>query len=399
MQEQHIGKRPVAPIVLYTLCLLLLSACTGGAVVFAPTPLPPELAPTQYQHPSGAFTVLVPGTWSLYEQQNALYAAASFSPPNSDTPLVQMSVLNLPNTIDTDTVGELMTQYQSQFRPDAPRYTEQSREAMGDGSWRLTGLRTAPSGEPQQVNTFVQWRGNLLGIINVTLPADAALRSQIQSLVNTFTLAESSSLPVSALATLTSAGQSQLEIINLNTWSSTEGVFYVTGEVTNHSTEAITEIPIRATLLSNTGAVVADSSSMVMGYAVESGGFAPFGIRFGEGQPLPATQYRVILGGDDFVPQTTTVIGSPTLRWTDSTEFTPDGDLFILGNVENASASDVRAPRAIATVFDEQGRVIGTGFTDIQNNLDAGESADFSILLSDLGGTPANYVVNVQALP
>jgi len=152
--------------------LLLMSACSGGAVVFAPTPLPPEAAPIAYEHPSGAFSLLLPRTWALHEQSTSSVASASFTAPDSEVPIVHVQVVNVGQEIPAEDIGTLMDQYQTQFRRDASRYTEQSRTAMGDGSWRLTGLRTSTAGEPQPVNTFIQAQGNLFAVIEVTLPQD-----------------------------------------------------------------------------------------------------------------------------------------------------------------------------------------------------------------------------------
>jgi len=79
--------------------LLFLSACSGGAVVFAPTPLPPESVPVTYEHPSGAFSLLLPRTWALHEQATAAIASASFTAPNSDVPkkVLSRSILALRN--------------------------------------------------------------------------------------------------------------------------------------------------------------------------------------------------------------------------------------------------------------------------------------------------------------
>jgi hypothetical protein len=44
--------------------------------------------------------------------------------------------------------------------------------------------------------------------------------------------------------------------------------------------------------------------------------------------------------------------------------------------------------------------VIGAGFVDTDMTvLPANSETPYTILISDLGGTAANYIVNVQALP
>lgn len=381
--------------------ILILSACSGGgAVVFAPTALPPEVAPNEYSHPSGAFSLLLPRTWTLFEQTTSLFASATFAPPNSDTPLVQIATINLGSEIAGDELGDLMNQYQSQIRPDITRYTEQSRQAMGDGSWRITGLRQSPADETQQINTFIQANGSLLSVLEITLPLDATLQSQIQTIINTFSLADTADLPVSELSILANVSQSQIQIVNLSTWTTANGIFYVTGEVSNSGDLAIAELPVRAQLQTQGGESVADAVDVVMGYAIESGGFAPFSIRFGQGQPSNATHYTVSLGSEDYSQQTATVIGFPALQWTDETQTTQDGAIFVTGTVTNAGEDGVLSPRAIVTLFDEGGRVIGAAFADADmTSLAEGETANFNVLISELGGVPANYVVNVQALP
>ncbi|MGJ3240278.1 MAG: FxLYD domain-containing protein [Anaerolineae bacterium] len=380
--------------------LISLSACSGGAVIFAPTPLPPEASPNQYDHPSGAFTLLLPRTWALYEQTTSLFASASFAPPASDTPLVQIAVVNLGREITAGEIGELMTRYQTDIRPDIPRYTEQDRQAMGDGSWRIAGLRQTISGSTEQVNTFIQYRGSLLSVMEVIVPLDATLQSQTQTIINTYQLATDADLPVANLSDLTGTASAPIQLVNVSTWTTANGVFYVTGELANADEEALAELPVQAQLLTDAGEVVAEGGDIVMGYAVEPGGFAPFSLRFGQGQPVNATRYAVTIGAESYTRQPVTVIGAPILQWEDATDTNRDAAIFITGTVTNTGDVDVLAPRAIATLFDAGGRVIGAGFANADvTQLGAGETADFNVLISEVGGVPVNYVVNVQALP
>lgn len=380
---------------------MILSACNGGgAVVFAPTPLPPEASPNQYAHPSDAFSVLLPRTWTLFEQTSSLFASATFAPPNSDVSLVQISVVNLGREIAPDDLGDIMTRYQTQIRPDVTRYTEQDRQAMGDGSWRIAGLRQTTGDTTQQVNTFIQANGSLLSVLDIIVPMDAALQSQTQTIINTFSLASDADLPVSDLSVLTGVAQSQIQIVNLSTWTTPNGVFYVSGEVTNSGELAIANLPVRAQLLTQSGDVIADATDVVMGYAIESGGFAPFSLRFGQGQPVNATRYTVSLGDASYTPENEAVIGFPILQWEDDTQTTPEGAIFVTGTVTNTGNVDVLVPRAMATLFDNTGRVIGAAFADADTTqLGAGDTANFNVLISEVGGAPSNYVVNVQALP
>lgn len=382
--------------------LLLLAGCTGGAVVFAPTPLPPDVSPVVYEHPSGGFSLLLPRNWAVYAQSVSALASASFSPPDSPDPLLQVTVMNLGDPIPPDETGSLVERYQAELRPDLESYTEQSRQPIrGDGSWRITGLRTTPTGNTEQINTFIESNGALLGIMDVIISADAAQNAQVQTIMNTFSLAAAADLPVSDLTALTSSATQPIEIVNLTSWTSDNGVFFITGEVANHTPDVVTEVPIRAALLNDEGATITEAIDRVMGYAIESGGFAPFSLRFGQGQTSETTRYTTVLGSPDWQNNPTLeIISAPTLTWEDATQYTADNDLFIIGTLTNTGEVAVRQPRAVATIFDEEGRVIAAAFADLDvQTLDAGATTDFTILVSDLGGTAANYLVNVQALP
>ncbi|HLV36001.1 MAG TPA: hypothetical protein VKY59_12835, partial [Spirillospora sp.] len=125
---------------LLLLLILWLAGCGSGAVMFAPTPLPPDLSPLRYEHPSGVFAVTVPRHWPAFTQHATTLAAASFAPPGSPSPLVTLAVVNLGQPPDSSAFSDLINRYQREIRADALRYKEESRQAMGDGSWRMTGL-------------------------------------------------------------------------------------------------------------------------------------------------------------------------------------------------------------------------------------------------------------------
>src|SRR6185369_8673867 len=116
--------------------------------------------------------VMAPRNWSVYEENTTVLATAAFAAPDDDEPSLSFAVVNLGSDLDLDTFAQLMNQYQTQIRPDIDHYSEQNRQAMGDGSWRLTGLRTTiTSGVTEQVNTFIQRLGSLMAVIEVVIPA------------------------------------------------------------------------------------------------------------------------------------------------------------------------------------------------------------------------------------
>lgn len=378
--------------------IVMLSRCTGGAVVFVPTPLPPDVSPTLYTHPSGAFSLVIPRNWSQYVQPSEQVAAASFSPPGERQPLVRVAVVNTGETIPDAAFGGMMLQYQTLIRPDVDHYTEQDRQAMADGSWRVTGVRTL-QGTPQPLNTFLQKQGSLFAVLEVVLPRDPALATDVQTFINTFTLNETNALPPAPLSALATTSAADLEISRVKAWTGRDGVFFITGEVVNRSVTPFYEVPVEVRLLDADGQMVTLARDTLKGHGILPGGFAPFSLRFGAGQPAEAVTFELTLGQPDEPLSVQPLISSPDLRWTERQETGAQGQFYVVGTVTNASSAPIRQVEVIATVFDEAGDVIGVGITTAAAELAPGASADWTLLVPDLGGAPRQYIVSAQGLP
>jgi hypothetical protein len=370
-------------------------------VVFAPTPAPPDLSPVSYTHPSGAFSLLVPRTWSLHEQNTTTLATASFAPPDNDEPALLFTVMNAGEELDSGTFGDLINQYQTQVRPDVDRYTEQNRQAMGDGSWRMTGLRKNAVGVTQQVNTFIDHMGSMVGIAEVVVPEDNAHRRELQSVVNSFTLNPDAPLESAPLTTLTFASSTGLSVLHVSTWATPTGVFFITGEVANYGSSVVTDVPIRAALRTVDGLSVGEADDMVMAYAIPPGGFAPFSLRFGQGQPSLTATYELSLGGNDWQPDPNArIVGPDELTWTDESSATNDGHLIISGTITNISGETVHNARAVVTIFDHEQTVVAAGYNDAApSELPPGETAQYQVVVPEMGSEPANYIVIAQGRP
>ncbi len=382
--------------------LLPLAACSGGAVRFAPTPVPPDVSPSVYTHPSGAFSVELPRAWSLFERNAITLAAATFSAPGQHTPPLRIAAVRLQAPpADATAINGILDDYQGRVRPDAGRYTEQSREAMGDGSWRLSGLRQVAGGTTQQVNTFVQFEEATVGVVEVIVSGDAAQDERLQALVNTVEFAAESNLQPGDLSTLAFANASGLEPLNVHAWTAPNGAFYISGEVANYGTEAIGDVPVQVVLYTSDGRAIAEALDTVMGYGIPPGGFAPFSLRFGAGQPALTTRYVLSFGDDNWAPTPAEVLSEEVLTWTDEGEFTDGGELIITGALTNTSADTyVYEPRVTVTVFDDGQRVIAAGFQDVdETEVEPDESVPFRVVIPETGGVPARYILNVQGRP
>ena len=384
---------------LMILSLLLLAGCTGGAVVFAPPPPPADVSALLYTHPAGIFSVSVPRNWSVYDQNTTVVASASFSPPGEDQPAVEFAVMNTGQPSNSSTFGSLIDRYQQQIRPDVTYYTEVSRQAMGDGSWRISGLRRLPGGLTQPINTFIQQSGTFLSVIDVLASTDAKRMTELQQVINTFAVNQTAQLEVADPKVLGYASPSAVEFLHIATWSTPQNVFFITGEVANRGTTQLTDIPVRAVLKTSDGLPIAEAVDTVMGYSLPPGGFAPFSLRFGQGQPALTSTFDLSLGNAEWRSQPDrAVYGQDELKWEDKSSFEPDGSMVIDGTVRNVSQKPILSPRVVATVFDAAGNVIAAGFVDLTAALNPADSTTFRILVPEMGGQPANYIINVQAL-
>ncbi|MBZ0299481.1 MAG: DUF3426 domain-containing protein [Anaerolineae bacterium] len=386
---------------LWIVFVLILAGCGSGAVVFAPTPLPPDLSPLRYEHPSGAFSVVVPRTWATFSQHATTLAATSFAPPDSPVPLLTLAVINLGQPLDTAAFNALLNQYQQDLRPDASRYKEESRQAMGDGSWRMTGLRALPGGGTQPINTFIEREGSLIGLVEAAVPDDPALADALQTTINTFHINPEASLEATDPSVLVSLAATSVGVLNVATWTTPSGVFYITGEVANYGTSPLKEVPVQAVLLTPDGLAVAEAEDLPMGYAVLPGGFAPFSLRFGQGQPALAARYSLTFGSAEPPSDSSTEVYGPTdLSWIDESTYDAEGQLVVSGMVTNIGDRMLHRPRATVTVFDANQNVVAARFADLPvDALGPNESAPFELVLSEIGAEPAQYVVNIQALP
>ncbi len=269
---------------------------------------------------------------------------------------------------------------------------------MSDGSWRLVGRRKTPGGTWQDVNTFIEQEETFLGVIEAVLPTEAAQRAELQAVINTFQINTDSPLQPAPLSTLSSLTRSRLEILHVAEWTTPAGVFFITGEVANYGDRPVGNVPVRAVLTAAGGEGVAEAVDRVMSYVIPPGEFAPFSLRFGQGQPPEVTGYTLSLGGEDWQPgDLPPTSDSRAFAWTDETSYNENNHLIISGMVTNISENTVRDTRAIVTLFDEAQRVIAAGFAEVdRQRLPPGEKTTYSILVPDIGGTPANYIVDVQ---
>lgn len=376
----------------------LLTACEGDAVVYAPTPLPPDLSPQTWTHPSGAFSVAIPRHWTTFIQNDAALSSVSFSPPNRGTPVLTIAAIRLETAPDPDTVDSWAAQIQTAHRPDLRRYTQTSAERTPDGAWRFSGARLNPDGSQTALNTFISTTGNLLIFTDSVVPTDPALLADIQRAVNTIIPNPDTPLPITELSTLGFIHTAPLEVQNVAAWTNPTGVLFITGEIANYTGQTLETVPVRVALTDSTGNTLIEAGDFSMGYHIPTGGFAPFSLRFGQGQPAEAFGYRVTVGDGALFPPARPILSAPDLSWSDDSSFAADGSLLINGTVTNHSTQTARQLLGIVTVFDSAGDVIGAWFAPLGiSELSGGATTDYAMRVPELGGGARNYIIELQA--
>ncbi len=390
----------VSLLLTYITCLFLLTSCGENAVVFAPTPLPPDTSSLRYQHPSGAFTIDVPREWSSYLQNSATLASAHFTPPGAEAPLISIIAIKWDFVPSSLTLLDAVNAYQQELRPNVIHYTEQDRQLMGDESWRLTGFEITPGGSRVEQNTFIEQQESVIGITEINLNQPDLL-PVIENIVNSIQINAQANLQPGSLATLANWSSSPLEINNVSTWSTSDGVYFITGEVVNRGTETLSNVPIRAVLQSTSEENSIEAVDTIMGYGIRPGEFAPFSLRFGQGSPADATTYSLTVG-DEFWQQNRNpigeIIGSEQLDWSGDLIETTEGHLLISGSVTHIGSQIAFDPVITVSIFDAQKNVIAAGFTPIaEGEFRPGETLSYNLRVPEMGGIPADYYVNIQA--
>ncbi|MDX2163340.1 MAG: FxLYD domain-containing protein [bacterium] len=383
------------------LAALLLSACSGGTVQFIEPAAEDTARLALYTHPAGVFTLHVPRGWAVYEQNAVTLASAAFSAPDDPEPPLRTAVIDLGVPLDAAALEGAIARYQTQIRTDAPEYVEQNRARLADGSWQIAGYRTSVRGD-QTINTFFQAEGTRLAVTEVTAPPDGfrdERRAQIEQIVNSLRLIASAPLEPTDLEALAFAASAPLTAVHISAWTAGDGALFITGEVANTSGQPVPAVPVDIALVAADGTVITGAVDYTLGYGIMPGGFAPFSLRFGEGQPINAADTLIQLR--DAAAAGQVAFSAPDeLTWTDSSRFDAAGGLVITGTVTNGGSRPLGGLRALATVFAADGRVIGAAQADLDPSpLLPGETRPFEIAISAFGGVPQNYIVTVQGIP
>ncbi len=391
----------------FTTCLAigvvaLLSACDTSPVVVVATPVPLDAQFHTYRHPSGVFSLRLPPDWAVRDVSHGDTVRVEFSPPgNAGLPLT-VYVINTGTMLGTANLLDAINRYQSAVNGDPGVYTEVSRNAQGDGSWRLAGVRQTPIG-PRQLNTFLQADKTFLSAIEVDITGanDAALQT-LRAIVNTFRVDPTVVIGASSIQAAEGAGVTTssgvLVFGGIFSWTNPQGAFIVNGEVTNQAGVPLEGIRVTCVLYDAQNNALTEQAIVVPVEVLDNKATTAFSIHFRSGKPSQAVRYelqaaarnaeyalKVHLGDDAFI------LGN------DKAAYSAGGYLTISGDVVNKTQGPAHFVKANVIVYDEQQRVVATDSAFLSKpDLLPGESAHFEVPFYEIGGNAVRYLISVE---
>ena len=384
------------------IALGVLVGCDANPVVVVATPVPPDAAFHTYRHPSGVFSVRLPADWSVRDVSRSDSVRVEFSPPgNSGLPMT-VYVVNTGNVLDAASFLDAINKYQATVNGDAKVYNEVSRNAQGDGSWRLTGIRQTAIG-PRQLNTFLQSDKAFLSAVEFDITgASSDMLHTMQTIVNTYRVDPSAVTNASniqapeAFAVTTSSGV--LAFTGMFAWTNSQGAFIINGQVTNKSGGPLEAIRLTATIYDAQNNVLADQGNVVGTEVLDDQATAPFSIQFRNGKPSQAIRYELQGAARDAEYALKTHLGDDKfIRGNDKATYNSNGYLTIGGDVVNKTQGAAHFVKATVTVYDDQQHVVATDSTFMSKpDLLPGEAAHFEVTFLELGGNALRYVISIE---
>jgi hypothetical protein len=382
----------------YVWLLILLAACVPTVPVPAATP---DLG-APYSHSSGVFSLRLPPSWSAGDLSVGPALLVTFAPPRADRVMLTVYVVRLGAPLDEGAFRTAMDAYL-----DAPyneSLTTLDRAAMGDGSWRVTGVRHQ-HGESLPVNVFMQRDGPFFSALEVVVPGnDPVTATLLERALNTYQVNAAAEWPVGVVEAIPPpptgfilAG-GNLAFSDLLTWTDEAGSFHVSGRLANRAPYPVDRVAVRATLYDAVGGVMAEQVGSTPVSVLLDGEFAPFQVQFDGRRPSAAVRLGLRAEAQQAADSLAAFYGPEFFDWEDRAEYDEAGQLHIRGTIWNLGAVTARRVQAIITIFDSSDLVAGYVALDIGDGvLDAGDSARFDAPIPPLGAEPARYLVTVQA--
>ncbi len=377
---------------------LVLAGCAAlGGPPATPTPDPGRT----YVHPGGVFSLVLPPAWMVGDLSSGGTLLMTFAPPEATRPPLTVYVVRLASPLDGTAFGAAMGSYLRS--PHNWTLNVVDQQAMGDGSWRVTGVRQV-RGQALPVNIFMLREGPFFAALEVIVPSgDPFLLSLLSLMVNSYRLYPEAPWPVGTVGdfpplddNLLVAG-GNLSFSALATWTDAEGGFHLGGQVANHAPYPVEAVTVDAVLLDAAGNVLAAGNAPLPLYILPDGELGPFDVRFPQGRPSGVARYRLEARAQQ-AGQVDVLLGAGAFDWEDRAEYDDSGQLHIRGTVWYLGDAPAHDPQAVVTLFDSADRVVGVTVASIGDGLlSPGGSLRFDVPLPAGEVEPVHYQVTIQA--
>ncbi len=392
---------------LFFLCsMFLLVACqenTGTPpLIVVATRAPLDAGFQTYAYPTGLFSIRVPPQWIPDQLPYEDGVRVQFTSVENNERIVRLTlaVVNTGAPLTADAFAQSVQTYQTQA---AGTWTETSPPvAMADGSVRLQGLRLYPTIGIRAFNIFLQGNGSYFSALEADVTAaDGNVLQTLLAAVNTFQLNTNIPLEIGKVNPIgVTSASGVLGFQNYLHWEDTNGGFNITGEVTNLAEVPLEAIRLTAYLYDTNGEVLAERSTILAYEVLAPQQSAPFRIRFDTGRPSIAVRYDIegAARAADFSLQT--FYGNENfLIGEDRAFYNQNGFLTVSGLIQNNNSQLATAVRVIVAIVNEEGSVVATQDTFInQDQLLPGEATNFEVTFDDVGGNAFKYKILVQGV-
>jgi hypothetical protein len=381
----------------------LLTGCQSGTIVIVATPAAPDAGYHSYRHPSGVFTIRLPASWSVRDVSRDSTLRVEFSPAaNSGLP-VTVFVVNTGTVLDTTTFLGLIDQYQKTFNGNPAIYTETARNAQGDGSWRIVGVRNTPIGQ-RQLNTFFQADKAFLSVIETDVTNNTPDQlATLRNVINTYRVDTNAILLTGAVAqnpaaVVANSASGSMVFGGLLEWSDTTGGWNINGELTNTAPNAVEAVRITALLYDSQNNLLAEQPDVIPGDILAAGATTPFTLRFRNGKPAQTVRYELQVSArnaeynlSNYIPPEGFIKGNENALYNNQ------GFLTVSGDVVNSTKQPAKFIRVTVTVYDEQNRVVGAESAFLQKSeLLPGEVSKYEVTFYQLAGNANRFVTKVE---
>lgn len=392
MKECGVHKKRFVVFITAGVLLLLAAACSPGG-----TPAPaPEMSQATYTHPSGVYSLALPGSWTVGDLSDAAALVTMFAPPGADQPSLTAVVIRLNSALDETAFEAVRGSFLR--APYNASLDVLDQAPMADRSWRAAGVRHA-GGRAIPVNVFMQADGPYFSALEVAVPAgDALTLALLSRIVNSYRVQPEADRPagtVDALPPLDpdlmlAAGNLSFE--DLFTGAEPDGRFYISGQVANRASYPVEIVALRAALYDSAGNLVQEQTASVPLPVLLDGEYAPFMVRFDGARPARVARYRLQAEAQEAGAAELTRAGTGSFDWEDRAEYDETGLLHIRGTIWNAGPAPVREAQAVATLFDAANRAIGyVSQAVVSDALAPGESIRFDLSVPALAAEPVRY--------